>query len=353
MVRLTVVICALVAVGLFGIQSVGQTPGGENAGPDDPGARAADPRGPEPRGVETPRKVPTAAPSLRPSLESRRAIPRQSPAQHPVAPSSGKSVALDVTIAEFLDPAKSATTLPLESGQKTLERIRELESQGKSALVTRVRLSTLDGQSGMLQIGEQASVATGRRFGGGRAGAGFEAPVSYSRQNIGLIIGATPRVADDGSVTVDLEVEKSQIAPRSPRGADEEAPPGVTNLRSQTTIHIPAGETVIVGGMQMSSQSESGRTLILVSSQVSPGAAKPHAPDAQKSGAREETQTKMFQLRFASATAAAKLLHNLYRSPTLVCSPEERTNMLIARGLPGELAEIEAVLDRLDQAGNK
>jgi type II secretory pathway component GspD/PulD (secretin) len=265
-------------------------------------------------------------------------------------------VALDLTIAEFADSAKSANSLPLESGQKLLERIRELETQGKVALVTRVRLTTLDSQPALLQIGEQASVMTSRRMVGGRPlreGGGFEpASASFVRQHVGLLIGATPRVQSDGSLAVDLDLEKSQIAARSPRDGGEGAPPGVTTMKTQTTVHIPAGQTVIVGGTQMASPSESGQTLVLVSAQISPGAPATDRTSATTAPSHEQPATKIFHLQHASAATAAKAIHTLYRSTTtLICSPDERTNSVIARGLPKDLAEVEAVLERLDRAG--
>jgi type II secretory pathway component GspD/PulD (secretin) len=323
MMRLVVTFCALAAVSFAGAWSAGQT--------------------------ESKRAFSNATP----------AEVSPSPAQRYAAkpPSSGRAVALDVTIAELADSAKSAVSLPLESPQKTLEIIRELESQGKVALVTRARLTTVDGRPAMLQIGEQANVATSRRMAAGRAardGGGFgEAVAQFTRQNIGLVIGATPRVQADGSLAVDFEFEKSQIAARPQRGdAADAPPPGVMTMKAQTTLHIPAGQTVIVGGTQMASPSESGQTIVLVSAQVSAGAGDKEPSDASAAdAAHEPPMTKIFHLQHASAISAAKLVQNLYRSPTLICASDERTNSLITRGKPSELAEVEAVLERLDAAG--
>ena len=249
MVRLAVVFYALVGVGIVSTWSAGQTASTQPPGTQPAGTQAPDTQPPiddsspgrrgsgreasgrdagarESRGLNLPQNPLERRAANTPAAESNRPGIRARAGAQPR--SSGRSVALDVTIAEFADSAKTAASLPLESGQKTLERIRELESQGKVALVTRVRLATVDGQPAMLQIGEQASLATSRRVGGRplREGGGFEpAAASYVRQNVGLLIGATPRVQSDGSLSVDLDLEKSQIAPRPPRdGAGDGAP---------------------------------------------------------------------------------------------------------------------------------
>ena len=122
-------------------------------------------------------------------------------------------------------------------------------------------------------------------------------------------------------------------------------------MKAQTTLHIPAGQTVIVGGTQMASPSESGQTIVLVSGQVSAGAAGSSRSDTATATGHEETATRIFHLKHASAAAAAKLVHSLYRSATMTCLADERINAVIARGLAKELEEVEAVLTRTHPTG--
>ncbi len=61
---------------------------------------------------------------------------------------------------------------------------------------------------------------------------------------------------------------------------------------------------------------------------------------------------KVFQLRFVSAEATATLLSRLYGGGDFQAAADVRTNSLIVRGQPDRLAEVEALLLRLDVRSN-
>jgi hypothetical protein len=135
---------------------------------------------------------------------------------------------------------------------------------------TRLALSTVDGQPGFVQNGEQVNVVTSivdPRVGG------RVSPRNVSRQAIGTIVRCTPRVVE-GGVVASLEIEDSRLVPvAKPMGAPEEPvvelPPTVQTTVARSVITIPTGRTVLVGGQRTTTpDGKSRQSLILVTAKV-------------------------------------------------------------------------------------
>lgn len=187
----------------------------------------------------------------------------------------GKGVSIDVLIADVGPSAGDDASDP------AADKILQLEKQGKLAALTRVRLTTLENVSGMVQFGERVGVATGRTFTAGpRGGGGADGPggpggaraepfgaTSYTYQNMGTLVTATPRVEDDGSIVLELMVEQSRLAdqPPMPEGERPSFSPGRTVvITSKTTLRVPPGKSVVTGGKR-SAGKDAGQTWIVVS----------------------------------------------------------------------------------------
>jgi len=150
--------------------------------------------------------------------------------------------------------------------EKTVARVLELEKQGKLDVVTRIRLTTLDEQAAFIRVGERRPVVTARNYSGRAGGATRAAGSSYTYENVGTILGMTPRVVDD-DVALELDIEKSRLAESQTAAGgqkDDDAvlPPRVDTSSCQATIRVASGETVLVGGLQ--SQSNQGDSMFLV-----------------------------------------------------------------------------------------
>ena len=176
-------------------------------------------------------------------------------------PVPGKSVSIEVFIANF------STAADAEKGVPTAEQILELEKQGKLATSTRVQLATLDMQTAKVQYGESVPVATGSTI---RPGGGPPA-VSYRMTETGTIIEATPRVEEDGSVVLLLSVQETRLVPGSKAGAEKEDAGGFTPtktamMNAKTTLRVPAGKSVVIGGQR--SDKDPGQTWIVISAKV-------------------------------------------------------------------------------------
>jgi hypothetical protein len=174
-------------------------------------------------------------------------------------PVPGKSVSIEVLIANF------STAANAEKGVPTAEQILELEKQGNLASSTRVQLATLDMQTAKVQYGENVPVPTGATVQGGRPA------ISYRMVETGTIIEATPRLEDDGSVVLLLSVQETRLVPGTKAGAEKEEAGGFTPTKTavmsaKTTLRVPAGKSVVTGGQR--SDKEPNQTWIVISAKV-------------------------------------------------------------------------------------
>jgi type II secretory pathway component GspD/PulD (secretin) len=262
----------------------------------------------------------------------------------PPAASSGHMVTIEVVIAELAgqDP------VTLDPADNLSERLRELETAGKVAAVSRLRLATLDGEEARVQQGETVPVVAGvASFSRQRAGGGEPAlAYNYQLESIGTLVSVRTQVQEDGSVVASLTVEKTRLGPQ-PAGESAEArtptPPKRLTLQSHSTARIPAGGTVIVGGSQAGGEGGNTQALILVSAQVT------QLQPAAAAGAQNDHQLQIFALQHARAAETAKLLINLFDQEPLTVAADERTNSLIVKARPAQQEVIQAILLRLDR----
>ena len=76
---------------------------------------------------------------------------------------------------------------------------------------------------------------------------------SSSPDNVGLILGVTPRIGPDGTVTMQVDAEQSQLGPEkegipiSVVGDKVIRAPWTDVTVVQTTVKIPDGQTMILG----------------------------------------------------------------------------------------------------------
>lgn len=181
---------------------------------------------------------------------------------------NARCVAIEVVLVETAGSVEgfaADAAIPIETAAS---RIAELEKQGQCVSVVRIRLATLESCPASMQFGEHAPVAAARmmaprsRDGGG----GGAVTSSYTMANIGTLFRATPRVAEDGGVTLEYQMERSRLeAPPSDanrEGADF-VPQKIVNVTTQTTAHIPPGKMMVTEARQTTGD-QSRQTWILV-----------------------------------------------------------------------------------------
>ena len=178
-----------------------------------------------------------------------------------------KMVEIEVLIVETTAGAQDDDRLGFATAtEEAMARVRELEKQGKVDVVNRIRLTTLDEQPAFVQVGERRPVVNSRRIAAGQ-------PVeSFHYENVGTILGVTPRIAGT-DVVMELDIEKSRLDDARPAAGDQDendsfVPPRIVVAMCQTTIRVAPGQTVIAGGMRSLADEESSTFLVLATARV-------------------------------------------------------------------------------------
>jgi type II secretory pathway component GspD/PulD (secretin) len=266
--------------------------------------------------------------------------------------SSGRMVSLEVVIAHRGEGGGDQAAIDVTDGEKALASIAELEAAGELAAVFRVRLATVDLQPAMIQVGERRPVATGQMvpFGGRRGGEGGAAPAlmrSYSTEQVGTLISGTPLVQPDGAVLVELNVEQTRLLPPPPTAEGEDAaavPHRVATMMSKSTIRLPDGAPVLLGGASSTDGAEKGDAVIVVTARVGP------ATEATAPAQASVEELRIFALKNLAAADASRVMTELFSGQSIIVAADERTNSLLVKASADQLAEIQAVLLRLDEA---
>jgi type II secretory pathway component GspD/PulD (secretin) len=210
------------------------------------------------------------------------------------------------------------------------------------------------GNQARVQIGESVPVATARNLGGfGRGAQGEGRPVSYTYniQNIGTLFNATTRVEEGGAVIVDLQVERSHLAP-SDRPADEPADDigrvKTVSLTSQSSLRLKPGEPTIAEGWQSTAGNETNGVFIVVTATVERGATGRPAEAERDAGA----QLQVFVLGNAKADDMHRILQQVFGDRAIRISVDEGNNRIIVYAPQAQLDTIRELIQVLD-AGKK
>jgi Flp pilus assembly secretin CpaC len=189
-------------------------------------------------------------------------------------PTAGKAVSVEVLIVDVATAALGTST-----EDPTPEKLMELEKQGKLAGLARMKLASIENLEASVQLGEMVGVPTGRTFarGGGFGGAGAAGgaagdggTTSYQMRNIGTLLRVNPRVEQDGSILVELNVERSKLA-EAPMPEGGGFTPGRTvQIQARTTLRVPPGKSVVTGGHSTAGK-DGTQTWIIVSAKVLDG----------------------------------------------------------------------------------
>ena len=248
-------------------------------------------------------------------------------------PKAGQLVSLDVLLADLSGAA-------LGDGEMTAAKVLDLEKQGKLDAATRIKLAVVENSQGMVNFSEAAPVATARQdFGGGRGGN------AYSMQNHGTTVQVTARVEQDGSIVLNLQVERSRLVANRPAGEEAGAAAiaatKTTQVRVHTTARLASNKPTIVGSQQAGVGKEAIHTYVVLTASV---------PEGGKAAAAPDINLKFFPLSNARASDMSKVLREVLTSMPFTIGADERSNSLIVSGSPDVLDIIQNLLARLDEA---
>ncbi len=127
--------------------------------------------------------------------------------------------------------------------------IRALETCGRLNIISRPQIMTLDNQSAFVQVGKSVPRIAGTELSpSGQVN-------NIAMENIGLIMGVTPRISPENMVVMELDVEKSDVGPQSewiPVFVSEGQAiksPSFNITKATTTVSAMDGETIVLGGL--------------------------------------------------------------------------------------------------------
>ena len=168
---------------------------------------------------------------------------------HSPAPVGGQALS-NFSLGRMNDDAGFGGMVLSASSQNISVLIRALQETRKMQILSRPLIRTLDNQPAFIQVGQRVPRIVGSTVNmNGQSN-------SINLENVGLILGVTPRISPDGNVVMEIDAEKSKVGP------DEEGipvavsidgtiirSPRVDTVTAQATVSVADGETVVLGGM--------------------------------------------------------------------------------------------------------
>jgi type II secretion system protein D len=143
--------------------------------------------------------------------------------------------------------------------------LRALKQTQRLDVLSRPQVMTLDNQPAFIQVGQRVPRITGSTI----TTVGQQNNIVL--ENVGLILGVTPRISPDGRVIMEVDAEKSSVNPVA-AGIPVTTSNGVVInsptfdlTTAQTTVSAIDGETIVMGGLLTNSNNVTHRRVPLLS----------------------------------------------------------------------------------------
>ncbi len=128
--------------------------------------------------------------------------------------------------------------------------LRALQESRRLEVLSRPQVLTLDNQQAFIQVGQRVPRIVSSSINQ------IGAQNSVQLENVGLIIGVTPRISPEGNVVMEIDAEKSKLGPESEgipisisaNGAVIRSP-RIDTITAQATVSAADGETILLGGL--------------------------------------------------------------------------------------------------------
>jgi len=128
--------------------------------------------------------------------------------------------------------------------------LRALQETRRLEILSRPQVLTLDNQQAFIQVGQRVpriAATSVNQFG---------VQNQLALENVGLIIGVTPRISPEGNVVMEIDAEKSKLGPEAegiPIFISQDGTvvrsPRIDTITAQATVSAADGETIILGGL--------------------------------------------------------------------------------------------------------
>ncbi|MEZ6118872.1 MAG: secretin N-terminal domain-containing protein [Pirellulaceae bacterium] len=128
--------------------------------------------------------------------------------------------------------------------------IRALQETRRLDVLSRPQIMTLNNQPAYILVGQRVPRITSSQI--VQAGTINNTDL----ENVGLSLGVTPRISPDGLVVMEIDAEKSELAPESQgipisinANGDVIRSPIINATAAQTTVSARSGQTIVLGGL--------------------------------------------------------------------------------------------------------
>ena len=144
--------------------------------------------------------------------------------------------------------------------------LRALQQCQRLDILSRPQIMTLDNQAAFILVGERVPRITGSQV------TTTGQVNNIQLENVGLILGVTPRISPDGLVVMEIDSEKSEVG-----DPDDGIPvsllangqviksPKIKTTQASTTVSALDGQTVILGGLMTKTKNQVQRRVPLLS----------------------------------------------------------------------------------------
>lgn len=128
--------------------------------------------------------------------------------------------------------------------------LRALDQSGSMEILSRPQIMTLDNQQAFIQVGQRVPrIVSSQLTQLGQIN-------SMELEDVGLLLGVTPRISPDGHVVMEIDAEKSEVGPERdgiPISVSNDGSiirsPRVEVTTAQTTVSAASGQTIVIGGL--------------------------------------------------------------------------------------------------------
>lgn len=130
--------------------------------------------------------------------------------------------------------------------------ISALENHTKVRIVSSPQLTVVDRQTASIQVGDQVPVITKSVQNASSGDAVIANDVTF--RDTGVILKVTPQIRGSGQVELNIEQEVSRVVATTSSAIDS---PTISQRKVASTVLVPDGRAIVLGGLMTSSEEES------------------------------------------------------------------------------------------------
>ncbi len=168
---------------------------------------------------------------------------------------------LDGTVREGYSNPKAGVAQGFYSDRHIQALLTAMESKSYGRVLAKPKILVNDGQVGTIKTTDTTNVQlTGQTILGGTNDSTITTSVSYQPYEAGITLTIQPNISEGDLLLLIVKLERTDFLKRS----DTTKPPDTTSSNVDTTVTVPDGRTIILGGMLKLNQNKGGNKVPLL-----------------------------------------------------------------------------------------